>query len=163
MFLKNYTSNVPVSQTIYRIEQVLIRCGVSGIMKEYVGTEGKIAAITFKIEAPAGPITIRLPADQAKAMEALWMDYVDGDKLSSDGKSIAWNSRKKKCKADFVDQAERTALKIIQDWIEVQLSMVELKQAETMQVFLPYIWDGSRTFFDAIKENGFKQLKESNE
>lgn len=27
MFLKNYTSNVPVSQTIYRIEQVLIKCG----------------------------------------------------------------------------------------------------------------------------------------
>jgi hypothetical protein len=30
MFLKNYTSEVPVSQTIHRIEQVLIRCGVTG-------------------------------------------------------------------------------------------------------------------------------------
>lgn len=28
MFLKNYTSNVPVSQTIHRIEQVLIRAQV---------------------------------------------------------------------------------------------------------------------------------------
>jgi len=27
MFLKNYTSHVPVTQTIHRTEQVLIRCG----------------------------------------------------------------------------------------------------------------------------------------
>lgn len=41
MFLKNYTSEVPVSQTIYRIEQVLIKCGVSGITKEYKGNNMK--------------------------------------------------------------------------------------------------------------------------
>jgi hypothetical protein len=28
MFLKNYTSDVPVSTTIHRIQQVLIKCGV---------------------------------------------------------------------------------------------------------------------------------------
>lgn len=53
MFLKNYTSNVPVSQTIYRIEQVLIRCGVSGITKEY-GPQQDMAAIHFHIKLADG-------------------------------------------------------------------------------------------------------------
>src|SRR5688572_1736475 len=103
MFLKNYTSEVPVSTTIYRIEQVLIKCGVSGIMKEYRGTEGEIAAITFQIESPGGKITIRLPADKTKALDALWLDYVDGDKLTPKGDMIdpAYNWQKKKRRIDF--------------------------------------------------------------
>ena len=162
-FLKNYTSDVPASQTIYRIEQVLIRCGASGITKEYLNTNGDIGSITFTIETPSGPMVIRLPADKEKALDALWIDYVDGDKLSADGKSVSCNSRKKKRRVDFAEQAARTSWKIIQDWVEVQLSMVQMRQAEPMQVFLPYIYDGKRTYYDALKDNQFKQLKEKNE
>ena len=76
MFLKNYTSDVPVSQTIFRIEQVLIRCGVSGITKEY-GVAAKVVAITFhiKLQPEQPPITIRLPANEDAAQEALWLDW----------------------------------------------------------------------------------------
>lgn len=66
-FLNNYTSNVPVRETIYRIEQVLIRCGVSGITKEY-GPGGLITAIGFHIETPNGKVEIRLPADKDRWM-----------------------------------------------------------------------------------------------
>jgi hypothetical protein len=158
MFLKNYTSNVPVSQTIYRIEQVLIKCGVSGIMKEYAGTNGEILAITFQIEAPSGKITIRLPADKERALEALWLDYVDGDKMTPDGNALHWNARKKKSKADFVDQSARTAWKIVQDWVEVQMSMIQMKQADTLQVFLPYVYDGKRTYYQALQATNFRGL-----
>ena len=161
MFLKNYTSEVPVSQTIYRIEQVLIKCGVSGIMKEYIGTSGEIGAISFQIEAPAGKITIRLPADKVKALDALWLDYVGGDKLNEKGDAIdrwATGSQKKKRKQDFAEQAARTAWKIVQDWIEVQMSMIQLKQADTLQVFLPYVYDGRRTYYEALRESKFAGL-----
>lgn len=159
MFLKNYTSNVPVPQTIHRIEQVLIKCGVSGIMKEYTGTDGEISAITFRIESPGGPITIRLPADKGKALDALWLDYVDGDKLNDKGDAIiGWGSRKQKRRVDFADQAARTAWKIVQDWIEVQMSMIQMKQADTLQVFLPYVFDGKRTYYEALKESNFRGM-----
>lgn len=159
MFLKNYTSEVPVSQTIHRIEQVLIKCGVVGIMKEYTGTNGEIAAITFQIESAGGRITIRLPADKGKAQEALWLDYVDGDKLNPKGDAIdGWNSRKKKRKVDFAEQAARTAWKIVQDWVEVQMSMIQMKQADTLQVFLPYVYDGKRTYYQALQESNFRGL-----
>ncbi len=123
MFLKNYTSEVPVSQTIHRIEQVLIRCGASGIAKEFVGTDGKIAAVAFQIEAPN-----------------------------------QWNRRKAKRRQDFAEQAARTAWKIVQDWVEVQMSMIQLRQADTLQVFLPYVWNGRETYYQSLKGHAFKGL-----
>lgn len=162
MFLKNYTSDVPISQTIHRIEQTLIKCGVSGIMKEY-GALGNVVAVTFQIKLEgAEPWTIRLPANVQKAWDALWLNYANGDKLSADGMSLCWSSRKNKKKADFRDQAERTAWKIIQDWVEVQMSMIQMQQADFREVFLPYAWDGERTFFNRLKDGGFKQLAEVN-
>lgn len=159
MFLKNYTSDVPVSQTLYRIEQVLIRCGVNGITKEYTGVNGEVAAVSFKIKLPNTPeMTVRLPADKEKALDALWLDYVGEDKLSADGKAIDWNARKKKCRSDFAQQAERTAWKIIQDWVEVQMSMIQMKQATHIEVFLPYIWDGESTVYQRIQRSGFRAL-----
>jgi hypothetical protein len=156
MFIKNYTSDVPVHQTIHRIEQVLIKCGVSGIMKEY-GPNSEVIAITFKIEFEKGKsVSIRLPADRDAAWNALWLDYVDGDK--TDGQIILWNSRKRKTKAQFKEQAERTAWKLVQDWVEVQMSMIQMKQADFVQVFLPYVWDGRQTYWQAVKDSGYKGL-----
>lgn len=160
MFLKNYTSDVPVSQTVYRIEQVLIRCGVSGIAKEYSDTAGKIAALTFALPtSPDGPpISIRLPVDEDKALLALWLDYVGDDKLSPDGKRIEWNGYKKKRKEDFRAQAERTAWRIMLDWVEIQMSMIQMKQADPIEIFLPYAWDGRRTYYQSLKESKFAGL-----
>jgi hypothetical protein len=160
MFLKNYTSNVPVSETIHRIEQVLIRCGVTGIMKEY-GLNQKVVAITFKIELPetGQHRFIRLPADEKKATEALFLDYADGAKLNAKGDAISdSSSRKRRTKADFADQGARTAWKIIQDWVEVQMSMIQMKQADLMEVFLPYVFDGKRTYYQVLKEARFAGL-----
>lgn len=146
MFLKNYTSDVPVSQTIYRIEQVLIKCGVSGINKEYL-SGGKVAAIMFCIELqPGKPMNVRIPVNEERALEALWNNY----KTASPNGS--------KMKSDFVEQSRRTAWKIVQDWVEVQMSMVQMKQADFREVFLPYFWDGKRTFFTMVKDSGFRAL-----
>ena len=155
MFLKNYTSNVPVSETIHKIEKVLIRCGVAGIMKEY-GLNTKVIAVTFQVASPGGKITIRLPVEEQHALDALWEEYI-GDDLLSDGR-VKWSSRKRKPKSDFTEQASRTAWKIIQDWVEVQMSMIQLKQADLIQVFLPYVFDGKRTYYQAIKESNYAGL-----
>ena len=159
MFLKNYTSDVPVSQTVARIEQVLLRAGVKAIAKEY-GPCSEVAAITFRIEAGPGQplLSIRMPAEVERAQNALWLEYVGTDKLSTDGNTVYWHSRKKKRRKDFLDQGARTAWKLVQDWIEVQISMIQLQQADAVQVFLPYIWDGRRTFYQGLKDSGFKAL-----
>lgn len=160
MFLKNYTSDVPVHQTVHRIEQLLIRCGVSGILKEYhPNIAGKITALIFAIKLDHGnEWKIRVPVDEEKALQTLWLNYVNGDKMNAAGSEILYNNRKSKKRADFKEQAERTAWKIMQDWIEVQLSMIQMQQADFQQVFLPYVWDGKQTVYDRVKAMGYRAL-----
>ena len=57
-------------------------------------------------------------------------------------------------------QAERTAWKIVLDWVEVQLSMIELAQVEFMEVFLPYLYNGvtQQTYFETLKKQGIAKL-----
>ena len=146
MFLKNYTSNVAVSKTIYRIEQTLIKCRVNGITKEYSPT-GQIAALFFQIPGNDGMThNVRLPADSEGVLNALWENY------------CKTTPRRRKNKSDFLEQAGRTAWKIMQDWVEVQMSLIQLKQADPLQVFLSYVWDGKQTFYHALRANNFKAL-----
>jgi hypothetical protein len=164
MFLKNYTSNVPVSETIHNIEKVLIRCGVSGIEKQY-GPEMAVIAVVFHIHPdPKAPrFTIRLPVDKERALEALWADYIGDDKVEPDGKGdfrfASWQCKKRKKRADFAQQAERTAWKIIQDWVEVQMSMIQTRQADFVEVFMPYLYDGKQSLYQrAISAGGVGSL-----
>lgn len=142
--LKNYTSEVAPSITISRIQKTLLKAGVRSLEMEY-GSDHKVAAMIFKIEFEAGKFL------HAK----LWLDYVGKDKLSQDGQ---YSSSKRKNKKSFLDQAERTAWKLMQDWIEVQLSLIQLNQVEVVQVFLPFVWDGKRTFYETLKGSGFRAL-----
>ena len=161
MFLKNYTSNVPVSQTIFNIEKVLIKCGVNGITKEYGATPGEIMSVIFHIQPdPASPkFTIRLPVNKERAQDALWLDYVGDDKLDANGRFSEWKCKKKKKRSDFAQQAERTAWKIIQDWVEVQMSMIQTRQADFVEVFMPYLFDGQQTIYQrAIAAGGVGTL-----
>jgi len=164
MFLKNYTSDVPVARSVYEIEQMLITCGVTGINKEYsAAVSGKVTAMIFSV--PLGNngrnVQIRLPADERGATDALWKEYVGRDKtaLSQSGDEyIQWNGRKRLTRKSFTEQGERTAWRIVKDWVAIQLSMIQMRQAEFQQVFLPYAWDGHQTLFERMKDRGFLEL-----
>ena len=38
-------------------------------------------------------------------------------------------------------QADRTGWKILSDWIDIQISMIEVDQAESIEMFLAYTYD----------------------
>lgn len=152
MFLKNYTSSVAVSITIGRIEATLIKCGVKGITKEYDGLGG-VLAIIFHLPGDKNDIAVRLPADENRAQDAMWKDYCDSHPKD-------W--LRKKTRGDFKDQSARTAWKLVQDWVEVQMSLIQMQQAEYRQVFMPYIWDGKQTLFERVKANGYRALLAEN-
>ncbi len=147
MNLKNYTCGVPSATTISYIEAYLAGCGVTGISKQY--DCGVPVAIFFQVEFPNARYTIRLPAKVTEVQEFLWKDY------------ISHASRPRKKKEDFRDQAARTAWKIQQDWVQVQMSLIKLKQADFRELFMAFLWDGKQSYYQSLSAGGFKQLPQS--
>ena len=102
-------------------------------------------AIRFRVVVNTQPLFFQLPARVDSCFKVLWNAVV----RPKDG-----------TKERIMQQAERTAWKIISDWVEIQLSMITLQQAELLQVFLPYAYNQAKdqTFFEQMKEGGFKAL-----
>ena len=143
MDLKNYTSGVPVSKTIGRIEEILAKSGATGIMKKY--KDGVLEAISFSIELPVEKrqVAVQLPAN----VDAVYTTMRNSIKRP---RRDTLNKLK--------EQSERTAWKLMQDWVEVQISLIQIQKIDFMQVFLPYIWNGEQTFYHVLKEQKFKAL-----
>ena len=145
MNIKNYTSSVPVERTISRIEQVLAGAGASGIIKDY--DAGKLVALSFKVTLPTGRVAeVRLPANHEAVYQSLRKEILRPRRGTLD---------------KLREQSLRTSWKLMQDWVEVQISLIKMQQVDFMQVFLPYVWDGRRTFYAALKEQNYLALPEA--
>lgn len=146
MNIKNYTSTVPASTSISRIQKVLVELGATDISMKYDPTTKILIAISFRIVITGQmPMFFQLPAKVGPCFEVLWKDV----------KRPQPDTKKR-----IFEQAERTAWKIVSDWVEIQAAMIMLEQAEPLQIFLPYVYDPSKdiTFYDQLKENKFKLL-----
>lgn len=142
--IKNYTSTVQSSRSVQYIEDKLVRHGAKNIMKFY--KEGKLDGIAFIIFINGkGDIPFRVPARIEKVYEIFKASIRRPNK----------NTYK-----NLLDQAERTAWKLLSDWVDVQMSLVELEQVEFLEVFLPFVYDPAKeqTFFEKIKDGQFKML-----
>lgn len=133
--------------TISFIEQYLADCNVNGVTKQF--DKGIPVALFFHVELGQKKFTIRLPAKVAAVHEFLWRDYCTS------------HIRPRKTKEDFMDQAARTAWAIQRDWVQVQMSLIKLKQVDFLEVFMGFIFDGEHSYYDRVKGGGFKLLPES--
>ena len=131
MPLLNYTTKIDVYTTIGAIQGCLVKHGARKIMQDY-DDDGKPQALCFAIETKFGVRGIKLPAN---------VDAVHRVLLS----------QKIKCDRE---QAERVAWRILKDWIEAQMAILESQMVEMDEIFLPYMVakDGSKTY-ELYKKN----------
>jgi hypothetical protein len=139
--LKNYTSSVPVALTVARIEGILAAIGAKAIGKNY--EQGKLVSITFQLEMNGADHLVRLPADPVSVYTI----------LRAECKRPRQGAIQR-----IQEQSERTAWKIQQDWLEVELAQIRLRQKDPLQAFLPYVWDGTQTFYQRLKNSKFTPL-----
>lgn len=135
MAIKNYTTTINVNKTIEEIQEILSKHGATAIMTEY--DNGNVIGLSFKIMTPRGELGIRLPSNTDRVLQVL--------------KNQKKNNTKVK---NTFEQANKVAWRIIKDWIDAQMAILESEMVEMEQIFLPYVLNNKgKTFYQEFKKN----------
>lgn len=135
MAIKNYTTTINVNKTIGEIQGILSKHGATAIMTEY--DNRNVTGLSFKIMTPRGELGIRLPSNTDRVLQVL--------------KNQRKNNNQVK---DTFEQANKVAWRIIKDWVDAQMAILETEMVEMEQIFLPYVLNNKgKTLYQEFKEN----------
>jgi len=140
MPLLDYTSKVPASRTVAQVQAILVEHGARTVMMEY-DDRGRIIALAFDVKTPSGDLPIRLPIDAAATLRVL--------QRQADNREIPGR---------YADEAHayRVAWRIIKDWVEAQMSLLETEMVKMEEIFLPYVITHSgQTIYQVMTGKGF--------
>lgn len=138
MGLLNYTTKIDADKTAQEISKCLSTHGASGVLTEY--KDGILSSISFKITLNGNDMAFRLPCDYRPVMEVMYGK-----------KRMRYTARGQ---SERQMQAVRTAWRIVKDWVEAQMALVETQMVTTQQVFLPYaVMKDGRTLTEHVEQN----------
>lgn len=141
MTLLNYTTEIDPEKSIAEIQKTLAAHGANAILAEY--ENGNVSAISFRITVDGKVIGFRLPSDWRPVLKVLEQQK---ERLRRAGQRKHENIRVNET------QARRVAWRIVKDWVEAQMAIIELQMASLDQVFLPYAMTPSgRTLYEVAK------------
>lgn len=135
MAIKNYTTTINVNKTIEEIQGILSKHGATAIMTEY--DNENVTGLSFKIMTPRGELGIRLPSNTDRVLQVLKKQKKNNTKVKN-----------------TFEQANKVAWRIIKDWIDAQMAILETEMVEMEEIFLPYmINNDGQTLYQAFKNN----------
>lgn len=114
MPLLNYTTSIDSAKTAAEIQAALAKAGASRIGLEYAN--GELTGLIFQL----GDRSYRLPARFQAVYAVLKRDANVRKGLRTE------------------QQARRVAWRILKDWVEAQLAIIETQMVSAEEVFLPY-------------------------
>lgn len=136
MPILNYTTEVDAMKTAGQIQGILASKGARQISIDYDG-EGIPVAVEFMIIFNNNPVRYRLPCNVEGVFQA----------MRKYGSKVPPRYQNK-------DQARRVAWRIVKDWVEAQLALVEAAQAQMAEVFLAYaVHESGQTLFQYFTNN----------
>ncbi len=141
----DYTTTVPVKETVGDILDLLPRYGARNVALDY-DAAGAPTAVTFIILTKQGPLRYRQGVDRDRVLARL-RDLAEERDAS--------NKRRLPLNRVTVEHAERVGWRILRDWLKAQLALIHIGLASLEEVFLPYQLiettggHGQQTFFDA--------------
>lgn len=139
MAILNYTTTVDSYKTVAEIEYILMKHNAKTVLKNYENES--IVGLSFLIDTGSQQIPVKMPV---KIDECLLV-------LQNEKKK----NPKKQIKATR-DQAERVAWRILKDWLEAQMALLDIEMVRFEEIFLPYIeTSNGQTVFEIIKEKQF--------
>ena len=139
MAILNYTTTIDAFKTVSEIEYILIKHGAKSIVKNYDG--GTVTGLSFLIDTGVQQIPIRLPAKIDNCLNVLRKE-----KKENPRKQIK----------DTREQAERVAWRILKDWVEAQMALMDIEMVRFEEIFLPYIETNTgQTLYERLEEKQF--------
>lgn len=137
MAILNYTTTIEAYKTVSEIENILVKHKAKSIMKDYNGEA--IESLSFLVDVGYNQIPIKMPAKVDECLKVLQ------------------NEKKKNSKVKATkEQAERVAWRILKDWVEAQMALLDINMVKMEEVFMPYIVDKSgQTLFEKLEEQRF--------
>ena len=140
MPLLNYTTKIPAEQTAAEIMSILVKKGATDILTRY-GPAGMATGLKWRMETANGTLGFSLPINADAVFEILTRDRV-----------------MKTNPAARMQQANRTAWRIIKEWILAQMALIETEMVTVEEVFLPYMLTGKQTLYQALSNGDLKML-----
>lgn len=139
MAILNYTTTIDSFKTVSEIEYILMKHKAKSIMKNYDGES--ITGLSFLIDTGTQQIPVRLPVKVDECMKVL--------------KKEKRENPKKQIK-DTREQAERVAWRIMKDWVEAQMALLDIEMVRFEEIFLPYIeTNNGQTVYERLEERRF--------
>ncbi|WP_289285964.1 hypothetical protein [Parablautia intestinalis] len=139
MAILNYTTTVDSFKTVSEIEYILMKHHAKSIMKNYDGES--IIGLSFLIDTGVQQIPVRLPVKVDECLEVL-----KKEKRENPRKQIK----------DTRQQAERVAWRILKDWVEAQMALLDIEMVRFEEIFLPYIETNTgQTIYERLENKQF--------
>ena len=137
MPILNYTTTIKPERSISEITRSLVLHGATRVLVEY-SKDRQPVSLSFTIETKLGQFPFRLPA------------RIDGVKAAL---AREWAEGKIPRAKTGPEHASRVAWRILKDWIEAQMALIEAGLVTVDEIMLPYmIIQGDRTVFQAVSE-----------
>ena len=134
--LKNYTTEIAAERSLHQIQQKLVNHGARSIRVDY-SSGGEPASLSFMVVTKEGELPFRLPANVAKVQVVLMRESTPGYRRQGQAARVAW--------------------RILKDWVDAQLAIIETEMVTLQEVFLPYmIVKGTKlTVFELMSSQGY--------
>ncbi len=140
MAILNYTTSIACEKTIMEIQKCLVKHGATKIVTDY--TDQTPTAVTFCLILNGKLTAFLLPANYSGVLESMKSDSKIPRRLLTD------------------EHALKVSWRIVKDWVEAQMAIVEAQLADVAEVFLPYaITKSGTTLYKEIESNGMLLLK----
>jgi hypothetical protein len=155
MAILNYTTEIAAQRSVSEIVALLVRKGAQSITHEYFA-DGRVKSVSFLMQVGDFPVRFLLPANTEGVAGILKKERPYNYSRNRGGIDNYYRAQR--------EQAERIAWRILKDWVEAQVALIESGQAEPAQIFLPYAQqpDG-RTMYELFLESKQKQLPATTE
>lgn len=135
-----YTTSIATNKTANEIQLILAEGGALAVMAEFEGKD--VSAISFRADLNGQVLSFKLPVNAEGVYRVMKADSDIPFKLKT------------------MEQAKRTAWRIVKGWIVAQMALVEAEQAELTEVFFPYLQDNSGvTVYNKIRAGNLKLLE----